>query len=71
MQPLTTEQVRALIAKGKLKDTLFQSLGIIFLAIGVAVIVLLVGDMIIRGSERLTLDFFTNFASRRAGKRSW
>ena len=68
MQPLTTEQVRALIAKGKLKDTLFQSLGIIFLAIGVAVIVLLVGDMIIRGSERLTLDFFTNFASRRAGQ---
>ena len=37
MQPLTTEQVRTLIARGKLKDTLFQSLGIIFLAIGVAV----------------------------------
>ena len=68
MQPLTTEQVRALIAKGKLKDTLFQALGIIFLAIGVAVIVLLVGDMIIRGSERLTLDFFMNFASRRASQ---
>ena len=68
MQPLTTEQVRALIAKGKLKDTLFQALGIIFLAIGVAVIVLLVGDMIIRGSERFTLDFFMNFASRRASQ---
>lgn len=68
MQPLTTEQVRTLIARGKLKDTLFQALGIIFLAIGVAVIVLLVGDMILRGAERLSLDFFTSFASRRAGQ---
>ena len=65
---LTTEQIRALIAKGKLRDTLFQALGILFLAIGVAVIVLLVGDMIMRGSERLTLDFFTEFASRRASQ---
>lgn len=68
MQPLTPEQVRVLIAKGKLKDTLFQALGVIFLAIGVAVIVLLVGDMIIRGADRLTLDFFMNFASRRASQ---
>jgi phosphate transport system permease protein len=65
---LTTEQIRALIAKGKLRDTLFQALGIFFLAVGVAVIVLLVGDMIIRGSERLSLDFFTEFASRRASQ---
>lgn len=65
---LTTEQVRALIAKGKLKDTLFQALGIIFLAIGLVVIFLLVSDMIIRGSERLNLDFFFNFASRRASQ---
>lgn len=68
MQPLTTEQIRALIARGKLKDTLFQAVGILFLAIGVAVIVLLVGDMVIRGAERLNLDFFLNFASRRAGQ---
>lgn len=65
---LTTEQVRALIAKGKLKDTLFQALGIIFLAIGLVVIFLLVSDMVVRGSERLNLDFFTNFASRRASQ---
>ena len=68
MQPLTTEQVRTLIARGKLKDTLFQSLGIIFLAIGVAVILLLVGDMVIRGADRLNLDFFMSFASRRASQ---
>ncbi|MDE2440592.1 MAG: phosphate ABC transporter permease PstA [Betaproteobacteria bacterium] len=65
---LTNEQVRTLIAKGKLKDTLFQALGIIFLAIGLVVIFLLVSDMIMRGSERLNLEFFTNFASRRASQ---
>ena len=65
---LTTEEVRALIAKGKLKDTLFQALGIIFLAIGLLVVFLLVSDMVSRGWERLNLDFFTNFASRRAGQ---
>jgi phosphate transport system permease protein len=64
---LTTEQVRALIAKGKLKDTIFQAMGILCLALGLLVIFLLVGDMVMRGSERLNLDFFTNFASRRAG----
>ncbi|MBL8403300.1 MAG: phosphate ABC transporter permease PstA [Dechloromonas sp.] len=63
---LTAEQVRALIAKGKLKDTLFQALGIFFLGIGLIVIFLLVGDMVMRGAERLNLDFFMNFASRRA-----
>lgn len=65
---LTTEQVRTLIAKGKLRDTLFQALGIFFLAVGLVVIFLLVSDMIMRGAERLNLDFFMNFASRRASQ---
>ena len=65
---LTTEQVRALIARGKFRDTLFQAIGIIFLAIGLLVIFLLVSDMVIRGAGRLNLDFFTQFASRRAGQ---
>lgn len=65
---LTTEQVRALIARGKFRDTMFQALGIIFLAIGLAVILLLVSDMVMRGAARLDLDFFTNFASRRASQ---
>ena len=67
-QPMTTERVRALIAKGKLKDTLFQAAGIIFLALGLLVIFLLVSDMVIRGAARLNLDFFLNFASRRASQ---
>src|SRR5574343_183257 len=65
---LTTEQIRALIARGKLKDTLFKALGMLFLAIGLAVILLLVIDMVMKGSERFTLDFFLNFASRRAAQ---
>ncbi|HEX9195553.1 MAG TPA: phosphate ABC transporter, permease protein PstA, partial [Azonexus sp.] len=68
MQALTTEQIRALIARGKMKDTVFQALGIICLAIGLLVIFLLVGDMLQRGMERLNLDFFTNFASRKAAQ---
>ena len=68
MQPLTTEEVRALIAKGKMKDTLFQAAGILCLAIGLVVIMMLVGDMISKGAERLNLDFFLNFASRRASQ---
>ena len=68
MQPMTTEQIRALIARGKLKDTLFQAIGILCLGIGLLVIFLLVGDMLMRGMERLNIEFFTEFASRRASQ---
>lgn len=68
MQTMTTEQIRALIARGKLKDALFQAVGIICLAIGLLVIFLLVGDMLIRGLDRLNPAFFTEFASRRAAQ---
>jgi len=49
---LTTEQIRALIARGKLKDAIFKGLGIFCLAVALLVIVLLVSDMVIKGSER-------------------
>ena len=65
---LTTEQIRALIAKGKLKDSIFKAMGIACLALALLVIVMLISDMVIKGSERFTLDFFTNFASRHANK---
>ena len=68
MQTMTTEQIRTLIARGKLKDALFQAVGIICLAIGLLVIFLLVGDMLIRGLDRLNPAFFTEFASRRAAQ---
>lgn len=66
MQAHDTQQIRALIARGKLKDTLFSALGIICLGIGLVVIFALVADMAIKGFARLNLDFFLNFASRRA-----
>lgn len=68
MNPMTTEQIRVLIARGKLKDTVFQALGVICLALGLLIIFLLVGDMLVRGLARLNLDFFTQFASRRAAQ---
>jgi phosphate transport system permease protein len=68
MKALTTEQIRSVIARGKLKDSIFQAVGIFCLAVGLLVILLLVGDMLLRGLDRLSLDFFTNFASRRAAQ---
>ena len=66
MKPLTTEQIRAVIAKGKFRDNLFKAVGVFCLAFALLVIVALIADMLIKGSERFTLDFFLNFASRRA-----
>ena len=68
MQPLTTEQIRSLIAKGKLRDAIFKGLGIFCLALALLVIILLVSDMVEKGSERFTVDFFMNFASRHANQ---
>ncbi len=66
MKPLTTEEIRAVIAKGKFYDNLFKAVGVFCLAFALLVIVALIADMVIKGSERFTLDFFFNFASRRA-----
>ena len=68
MQQHDTQRIRALIARGKLKDTLFAALGVICLGIGLVVIFALVADMVIKGADRLNLDFFINFASRRAAQ---
>ena len=68
MKPLTTEEIRAVIAKGKFRDNLFKAVGIFCLAFALLVIVALIADMVIKGSERFTLDFFINFASRRASQ---
>jgi phosphate transport system permease protein len=66
MKPLTTEEIRAVIAKGKFRDNLFKAVGVFCLAFALLVIVALIADMVIKGAERFTLDFFFNFASRRA-----
>ena len=68
MKPLTTEQIPTVIARGKLKDNIFKVLGVFCLSLAVVVIVALIADMVIKGSERFTVDFFLNFASRHANK---
>ena len=68
MKPLTTEQIRTVIARGKLKDNIFKVLGILCLSLALLIIVALIADMVIKGSERFTVDFFLNFASRHANK---
>ena len=68
MKPLTTEELRAVIARGKLRDTLFKALGIICLVVALLIIVALIADMVIKGGGRFTLDFFLNFASRHAAQ---
>lgn len=68
MQTPTNTQIRALVARGKLKDTLFKALGLICLAFGLLIIIVLIVDMAAKGAGRFTPDFFLNFASRRASQ---
>ena len=59
---------RALIAKHKRYDLIFAAIGLIALTAATLVFVALFADMVAKGAERLSLDFFTNFPSRRAGQ---
>ena len=59
------EQVRALIARHKRWDRIFGVCGLLALMVGVLTFVALFVDMAIDGVPRLTLDFFSNFPSRR------
>ena len=66
MKPLTTDEIRAVIRRGELRDNIFKAIGIFCLGLALTVIVALIADMVIKGADRFTLDFFLNFASRRA-----
>lgn len=61
-----TAAIRAIIAAGKRKDLAFALLGMGALAFAAATFIALFTDMIMDGGHRLSLDFFSNFASRRA-----
>ncbi|ODS98432.1 MAG: phosphate ABC transporter, permease protein PstA [Lautropia sp. SCN 69-89] len=61
-------RIRGVIAAGKRKDVIFAALGVLALCIGVMTFLTLFIDMAIDGVGRLSLDFFTNFPSRRAGQ---
>jgi phosphate transport system permease protein len=62
------EQVRVLIARHKRWDMIFGLFGLFALMVGVLTFVALFVDMAIDGVPRLSLDFFTNFPSRRPGQ---
>ncbi len=61
-------QVRSMIVRQKRRDLAFAVLGFAALTLCFVTFVALFVDMWIDGSSRLTADFFTNFASRRAGQ---
>lgn len=62
------EQVRALIVRHKRWDMIFGLFGLFALMLGVLTFVALFVDMAIGGVPRLSLDFFSNFPSRRPGQ---
>lgn len=61
-----TGPIRAIIRRGKRRDLVFASLGLLCLAFGLLTVLILVGKMGLEGLDRLSLDFFTSFPSRRA-----
>ena len=65
MADMTVAEIRALIVKHKRWDLIFATIGVLSLMIGVLTFASLFAGMAIDGAHRLSLDFFTNFPSRR------
>lgn len=65
MDQAALNEIRDLIARHKRRDILFAALGLSCLGIAALTFIALVVDMVIDGAPRLSLDFFTNFPSRR------
>ena len=63
-----THRLRAIIRAAKRWDALFGVLGLLSLMVGILTLAALFSAMIVDGFPRLSIDFFTSFASRRAGQ---
>ncbi len=61
-------KLRAIIRAAKRWDALFGVLGLLSLMVGILTLAALFSAMIVDGFPRLSGDFFTSFASRRAGQ---
>ena len=61
--------IRKIIARHRRWDFIFGVVGILALMLGVLTFVLLFVDMAIQGLPRLSIEFFTNFPSRRAAQK--
>jgi phosphate transport system permease protein len=60
------QEIRSVIARGKRWDLMFAIVGIVCLMIGLLTVAALFVDMAVKGLPRVSLEFFTNFPSRRA-----
>jgi len=54
-----------LILRGKRQDAIFNIIGILFTLVGIVTLAILVVDLMIDGSPRLSYQFMTSFPSRR------
>ena len=60
------EQVRAMIKRHKLNDYIYSVIGLIALMVGLVTLLLLFVDLIYDGSGRFSLEFLSEYPSRRA-----
>jgi phosphate transport system permease protein len=61
-------EVRAMIKRHKLNDTIFAIIGLLALMVGLLALLTLFVDLVMDGYQRFNPDFFSNFPSRRAAK---
>lgn len=59
-------EVRAMIKRHKLNDTIFAIIGLLALMVGLVALLTLFVDLVMDGYQRFNLDFLSNFPSRRA-----
>jgi len=62
----TLEEMRSMIARHKRWDYIFGLAGMLCLLVGLLTLLLLFGQLLLQGMERLTPEFFTSFPSRHA-----
>jgi phosphate transport system permease protein len=62
----TLDEMRGMIARHKRWDHIFGLVGMLCLLVGILTLVVLFGQLLVQGMERLTPEFFTSFPSRRA-----
>lgn len=60
------QEIRKIIAKAKLWDSIFAAIGLLCMLVGVVVLLALIIDLAIDGVPRLSWQFLTSFPSRRA-----
>lgn len=62
------QEVRAMIKRHKMHDTVFAIIGLLALMVGLIALLTLFIDLVVDGYQRFNPEFFTNFPSRRAAK---